>query len=96
MLEVQLHSDQHDWNVTQGEEVRVEEPHWNVGSCLQLHLKLSYRVQPLLPHVWETTSPSSRCDTWFGSTYHYGAKHFKICSKNEGMCLVGSRKAEAF
>ena len=91
--EVQFHSDQHAWNVTQGEEVRVEEPHWNVGSWLQLHPKLSYRVQPLLPHVWETTLPSSRCDTWPGSTYHHGAKHFKICSENEGMHHSGSKKS---
>ena len=32
----------------------MEEPHWNVGSCIQLHLKFCYRVQPLLPHVQET------------------------------------------
>ena len=29
----------------QGGEVRVEKPHWNVESCLQLHPKLSYWVQ---------------------------------------------------
>ena len=48
---------------------------------------------PLLPHVWETTLPSSNCDTWFGNTYHQLAKHFKICSKNEGMHQVGSKKS---
>ena len=93
MWEVQLHSDWYAGNVTQGEEVRVEEPHWNVGSHLQLHPKLSYRVQPLLPHVWETTSPSSRCDTWSGSMYHHGAKHFEMFSKNEEMHQMGSKKS---
>ena len=96
MWEVQLHSDQHAWDLTQGEEVRVEEPHWNVGSCIQLHPKFSYRVQPLLSHVWETTSPSSRCSTWFGSTYHHGAKHFQICPEDKRMCRWVQRKAEAF
>ena len=41
----QLHSDQHAWDLTQGEEIRGEEPHWNVGSHLQLHPKLNHRVQ---------------------------------------------------
>ena len=93
MWEIQLHSDQHAWHITQGEEIRVEEPHWNIGSCIQLHLKFSYRVQPLLPHVWETTLPSSRCHTWFGSMYHHGAKHFQICPENVEMCQVGSKES---
>ena len=33
---------------------------------------------PYYLHVWQTTSPSSRCGTWFGSTYHHGAKHNKV------------------
>ena len=36
--------------------VRVEESHWNIGSCVQLHPEFSYRGQPLLFHVWQTTS----------------------------------------
>ena len=92
MWEIQLHSDQHAWDLTQEEEVRVEEKHWNIGSCIQLHLELSCRVQPLLPHVQETTSPSSRCHTWFGSTYHHRAKHFQIFPENAGMHQVGSKK----
>ena len=51
MQEIQLHFDQHAWDLTQGEEIRVKELHWNIGSCLQLHPKFSYMVQPLLPHV---------------------------------------------
>ena len=58
MWEVQLHSDQYAWDFAQGKEVRVEEPHWNIGSCTQLHQKLSHGVQSLLPHVWQATSPS--------------------------------------
>ena len=34
MWEIQLHPDQHAWDLTLGEEVRVEEPHWNIGSHL--------------------------------------------------------------
>ena len=79
--------------LTQGEEVRVEEPHWDVVSCIQLHPKLSYRVQPLLPHVWETTSPSNRCSTWFGPTYNPGAKHFKVCPEDTETCQVGSKES---
>ena len=74
---------------------RVEKPHWNIGICIQLYPKLSHRVQPLLPHVWQTTSPSSRCGTWFGSMYHHGAKHFKIYSKWEHTKWA-HEKAEAF
>ena len=32
MWKVQLHFDQYAWDFTQGKEVRVEEPHWNIGS----------------------------------------------------------------
>ena len=51
MWKIQFHSDQYAWDVTQGEEVGVEGSHWNIGPCIQLHSKLSHRVQPLLPHV---------------------------------------------
>ena len=34
MWKVQLHSDQYAWDFAQGKEVRVEEPHWNIGSCI--------------------------------------------------------------
>ena len=34
MWEVQLYSDQYAWDFAQGKEVRVEEPHWNIGSCI--------------------------------------------------------------
>ena len=37
------------------EEIRVEEPHWGISPCLQLYPEFSYRVQPLLPHVWKAT-----------------------------------------
>ena len=65
----------------------------NIGPCIQLHLKFSYRVQPLLPHVWETTLPSSRCSTWSGSMYHHRAKHFHICPEDKRMCQVGSKES---
>ena len=52
MVNVQFHSDQYAWDITQGKEVRVEGSCWNIGPCIQLHLKFSHRVQPLLPHVW--------------------------------------------
>ena len=44
-------------------------------SCILLHPKLNYRVQPLLSHVWETTSSPHQCHTCFGSTNNHGAKH---------------------
>ena len=51
MWKIQFHPDQYAWDPTQGKEVRVEGSHWNIGPCIQLHSKLSHRVQPLLPHV---------------------------------------------
>ena len=53
-------------------------------------------VQPLLPHVWETTSPSSRCGTWSGSMYHHGAKHNKIHPEIREYTKWAHKKAEAF
>ena len=60
---IQFHPDQYAWDLTQGKEVRVGESHWNIGSCIQLHPEFSYRVQPLLSHVWETTSSPHWCHT---------------------------------
>ena len=74
----------------------MEEPLWNVGSHLQLHPKFSYRVQPLLSHVWETTLPSSQCDTWFGTTYHHEPSISKFVQKMREHSKWAKRKAEAF
>ena len=80
-----------------GKEVRVEEPHWNVGSCIQLYLKLCYRVQPLLPHVWETTSPSSGCNTLFGPTCTTMEPNVsKFVQKLREHARWAKNKAEAF
>ena len=58
-------------------------------NCTQ---KFSHRVQPLLSHVWQTTLPSSWCGTWFGSTYHYGAKHNQVYPEIERAYQMGSQK----
>ena len=61
-----------------------------------MYLKFSYRVQPLLPHVWETVLPSSRCYPWLSHTHSNSTKHLQICAKDEGMCKMRSqKKAEA-
>ena len=90
--EVYLYSDWYAGNVTPREEIRVKEPHWNIGSCLQLHPQLSYRVQPLLSHVWKTTSPSNSCYTWLSTTYNNSTKHLKIHTKNERVSKPGSEE----
>ena len=46
----------------------MEEPHWNIGSCIQLHPKFCYRVQPLLPHVWR--QPCLPVDVTLGLAPH--------------------------
>ena len=84
VCKIQFHPDQYAWDLIQGKEVQVEESHWNIGSCVQMHSEFSYRIQPLLSHVWETTSSSHKCHTWFGSTHHYRAKHVQVCSENQG------------
>ena len=89
---IQFHPDQYAWDLTQGKEVWVEESHWNVGSCIQLHPEFSYRVQPLLSHVQETTWSSCQCHTWFGSMHHHRAKHIQVCSENQGVHPVGSEE----
>ena len=89
---IQFHPDQYAWYFTQGKEVRVEESHWNVGSCIQLHLEFSYRVQPLLSPVWETTLSSHWCHAWFGSMHNHRAKYNQVCSENQGLHLMGSEK----
>ena len=55
--------------------------------------KIQLQGSALLPQAWETTSPSSTCNTWFGTMYHHRAKHFEICSEDEGICQVGSKKS---
>ena len=89
---IQFHPDQYAWDLTQGKEVRVEESHWNVGSCIQLHPEFSYVVQPLLSHVWQTTSSSHWCHAWFGPMHNHRAKHVQVCSENQEAHLVGSEK----
>ena len=74
----------------------MKEPHWNIGSCLQLHLKLSYRVQPLLSHVWKTTPPSNKCYTWLSTSHNNSTKHLKICTEDEDCAKWAQKKAEAF
>ena len=96
MWEVQLHCDQHAWDPAQGKEVRVEKPYWNIGSCIQLHLKFCYRVQPLLPHVWETTLLSSGHSSWSGSIHHHRTKHFQSVQKLREHTRWAQKKAEAF
>ena len=98
MAEVQLHSDWYAGNVTPWEEARVEEPHWNVGSFLQLYLKFSYRVKPLLSHVWKTTPASNRCYTWLGTTHkYYSAQNTaKFIQKMREHAKWAHKKAEDF
>ena len=55
--------------------LRVEKPHWNIGSCLQLHPKHSYGVQPLLSHEQKTTPPTNRCYTGPNTPNHYSIKY---------------------
>ena len=74
----------------------MEEPHWNVGSCLQLHPKFSYRVQPLLSHVSETSSPS--IDVTLGLAPHTikEPSTSKFVQKMRESAKWAQRKAEAF
>ena len=54
--------------------------------------KISYKVQPLLPHVWKTTLPHGRCYPWLITTHNNSTKHLLICAKDEGMCKMSSEK----
>ena len=71
------------------EEIRLEERHWDISPCLQLYLEFSYRVQFLLPHVWEASLPPCRCYLRIGITLSYGTFHFKVHTENVRMCLMG-------
>ena len=42
------------------------------------------------------TSPSSGCNTWFGSLHHHGANYFQICPKLRECARWAQTKAEAF
>ena len=68
MQKVQFHSDQHAWDLTQGEEVRVEEPHWNVGSCIQLHQNSAMGFSPYYLMCWR--QPHLPVDVTLGLVPH--------------------------
>ena len=76
-----FHSDWYAVNITPREEIRLEEPHWGVSPCLQLHPEFSYRAQPLLPHVWEATPPPCGSHLSIGTTLSHCTYHFKVCTK---------------
>ena len=72
----------------------MKEPHWNIGSCIQLYLKFSYRVQLLLPHVWETTLPSTTHG--FGPCTIMEPNTSKFVQKIRECIRWAQKKAEAF
>ena len=89
MWEVQLHCDWYAGNV-----ISREEPHWGIGPCLQLYPEFSYRIQPLLPHVWEATAPSCGCHFRISPSLNYGIYH--LMQKMQEHVKWVHKKSETF
>ena len=67
--------------------------HWFMATIAP---EIQQQVSAPTISCWKTTSLSSWCDTWFGTTYHHGAKHFKIVHKMRQCMKWAQRKAKAF
>ena len=93
---IPFHPDQYTRDLTQGKEVRVEESYCSVGSCIQLHLEFSYRVQPLLSHDWETTSSYhwSSCLVWLHAPSQ--SQTYPSLFRKSGSAPSGLRRLRCF
>ena len=74
----------------------MEEPHWNVSSCIQLHPKFHYRVQPYYLMFWR--QPHLPVDIRLGLVPHTITQPnaSKFVQKLRECARWAQKKAEAF